>query len=334
MAALTTELPPLRWVLYYFACHAPFGLSSGYSKNGLQKDSMQPDRWSLAITHRRGPGSQSRLPNRWTQAITQLRELCPYVSSAPPVFSILRLRLLRQSFSRPDRWIRAFARWYGDLDVPGLQSRMRAERIHCGTFVAACRDYCESRALLTGGQLADHCAHDLAKHLHDHLDSVFGMTTGKRSFGQALTNVGASRFLAIHPRRADGIELLTPRESEENLRLQLTADPKLRTGRVRSYARGVHPNPRLYKYSWQVFIAPPGGTIGNMKTWTWSMPILTHAEFRRQYEWLRENRIEFFISNRRVRRRHRIWDPDSWPDEYLAPSFDEDTDETAIDGFK
>ena len=296
---------------------------------------MKPDRWSLVTAHRRGSGSQGRLPNRWTQAITQFTDLCPYVASAPPAFTVVRLRLLRQSFLRPNRWIRAFARWYGDLDVPGLQARLRAERIHCGTFVAACRDYCESRALLTGGLLADHCAHDLAERLQDHLDSVFGMAPGKRSPGQALANVGVSRISPIHRlRELEGIVHLAARESEENLRLQLTLDPELRTGTVWSFARGAHPNPRFYTYSWQVFVAPPGRTIGNMKLWTWSMPKLTHAEFRRQYDWLRENRIECYISNRRARRHHRTWDPDAWPDGYLAPSFDEDTDEMAIDGYK
>ena len=40
------------------------------------------------------------------------------------------------------------------------------------------------------------------------------------------------------------------------------------------------------------------------------------------------------ISNVRQRRRHPIWDPNTWRDENLSPSFDEDTDEMGIDGHK
>ena len=298
---------------------------------------MKPDQWSLVVAHHRGPGRQSLMPGRWIQTLWRFKDLCGYMPWANTAFCIVRLRLLRQGFLRPDQWIRAFARWYGGLDVPGLESRLRAERIHCGTFESACRGFCEWRASLEGGLLADHYAHHLAEHLHDHLDSVFGMAPGKRSFGHPLANVGLSRVVrSIYGwRERDFVEeQMAARESKENLRLQLTVGRKLREGTVWSFAVGVHPNPRFYKYSWRIFVAPPGRENGSMKLWTCAMPELTHAEFRRQHRWLRENRIECHISNVRQRRRHPIWDPNTWRDENLSPSFDEDTDEMGIDGHK
>ena len=126
-------------------------------------------------------------------------------------------------------------------------------------------------------------------------------------------------------------------ESERNLRLQLAVETGLRKGRCHSYAGSVNANPQFWKYTWRIFVTPTGGDDFVPKQWVWAMPELKHAEFRRRYHWLRDNRINFYISNRRHRREHPLWDPEAkviQEEPMAVPAFDDDPDDIADDGRK
>lgn len=122
-------------------------------------------------------------------------------------------------------------------------------------------------------------------------------------------------------------------ESAKNLRLQLAIEDGSRSGWSRSYATGLHPNPRLWKYQWFVFVSPPNYD-GQAKRWTYAMPALTHAEFERRWAWLKENDIQVFFGNTRRRREHPIWREDIVAAGGLAPAFDDDPDAIASDGHR
>jgi len=172
-------------------------------------------------------------------------------------------------------------------------------------------------------------------------------------------------------------------QSEENLRKQLQ-DEK-RYGGIISYAQGVHPNPRFYKYTWQIYVCPPvnwaeieggenferfkhdyevvtpNGTIEeiykgtyeqylelqaktslcggiNLKLNLFSMPSMCHSKFLEKINWLKQNKIKCVISNSSRPRRDPSapWDysSDNRKGVKFAPSFDDDTDELAPDGYK
>lgn len=52
------------------------------------------------------------------------------------------LRNLGGDFLKPDVWIEAFCKWYGDLTVGELARKLRHEGIHCGRFDAYLWNYC------------------------------------------------------------------------------------------------------------------------------------------------------------------------------------------------
>ena len=122
-------------------------------------------------------------------------------------------------------------------------------------------------------------------------------------------------------------------ESANNLHLQLAIEDGLRSGWSRSYATGMNPNPRLWKYHWFVFVSPPNYD-GSAKHWTYAMPAMIHAEFVRRWLWLEENEIQFFFGNGRTRRQHPVWREDIVAAGGLAPAYDDDLDAVASDGHR
>ena len=100
---------------------------------------------------------------------------------------------------------------------------------------------------------------------------------------------------------------------------------------------GVNANPQFWKYRWKIFIAPPYHRERVLKQRVGDMPELGHAEFLRRQRWLLDNRIEFYIGNRRYRREHPLWDPEAKvikEEPIVAPAYDEDPDEIADDGHR
>ena len=125
------------------------------------------------------------------------------------------------------------------------------------------------------------------------------------------------------------------RQSDSNLRQQLAKEPAERKGMTHSLARGVHPNPRFWKYRWKIFVVGPEDyRVGSMKRLTLAMPEIGHAEFLRRASWLKDNGIRWAVSNRRQRREHELWSADVAKREKLAPSYDDDPDEVAGDGHR
>ena len=122
-------------------------------------------------------------------------------------------------------------------------------------------------------------------------------------------------------------------ESERNLGQQLAIDPAQRAPGVSSYALGVHPNPRLWKYRWQIFVLPARSSHRD-KTCTLAMPRIGTAAFLKRLAWFKENRIVIAVANTRQRREHDLWDPDLIAGEVLAPRYKEDPDEVADGGHK
>ena len=95
--------------------------------------------------------------------------------------------------------------------------------------------------------------------------------------------------------------------SERNLKLQLTIPRHLRKGRVRSFASGMNPNPKLWKYRWRIFVTRPGDSVSTLKPYTWAMPQMPHAEFQQRLAWLEAQGTKFSNSNARQRREHPLW---------------------------
>lgn len=122
--------------------------------------------------------------------------------------------------------------------------------------------------------------------------------------------------------------------SERNLKLQLAIPRHLRKGRVRSFASGMNPNPKLWKYRWQIFVTQPGDSESPLKPYTWAMPQLAPAEFQQRLAWLEAQGIEFSISKTRQRREHPLWTADTVASESLAPTFEKDSDPVASDGHR
>ena len=120
--------------------------------------------------------------------------------------------------------------------------------------------------------------------------------------------------------------------SERNLKLQLATPRDLRRGRVRSFASGMNPNPRLWKYRWKIFVLHPDGSPS--KEHTFAMPEMTHAEFRKRVAWLQDQGIAFSVSNTRQRREHPLWNAETVASECLAPAYDKDCDPVANDGHR
>ena len=125
------------------------------------------------------------------------------------------------------------------------------------------------------------------------------------------------------------------RRSDSNLRLQLATEPAERKGMTHSFGSGVHPNPRLRKHRWKIFVVgPEDHRVGSMKRWTLAMPEIGHAEFLRRARWLKDNGIQWAVINRSQRREHELWSADVAKREKLAPSYDDDPDEVAGDGHR
>ena len=122
--------------------------------------------------------------------------------------------------------------------------------------------------------------------------------------------------------------------SEGNLKVQLATPRHLRRGCVRSFAAGINPNPRLWKYRWKIFVTRPGDPSSPSKENTWAMPDMAHAEFLRRVAWLEDQGVEFSISNTRQRREHPLWNADIVASQCLAPAYDEDSDPVASDGHR
>ena len=122
--------------------------------------------------------------------------------------------------------------------------------------------------------------------------------------------------------------------SERNLRLQLAVNPERRKGTVHSFASNPHPNVRMWKYRWRIFVSPPEGHIPNLKRWTVAMPLMSHADFDRTLAWMQEHRIECHIHNVRQRREHPVWNAKVVAEEELAPPYDEDPDEIGSHGHR
>lgn len=124
------------------------------------------------------------------------------------------------------------------------------------------------------------------------------------------------------------------RRSDRNLRLQLAIGPAERKGMTHSFASGVHPNPRLRKHRWKIFVVGPEDGARSMKRWMLAMPEIGHAEFLRRLRWLTDNGIRWAVMNRSQRREHELWSADLAAREELAPDYDDDPDEVAGDGHR
>ena len=70
------------------------------------------------------------------------------------------LRNLGGDFLKPDVWIEAFCRWYGDIKVSELARQLKDQGIRCGRFDAYCWSYCEREV-------------DQADRLEAHFNEVF-----------------------------------------------------------------------------------------------------------------------------------------------------------------
>lgn len=122
--------------------------------------------------------------------------------------------------------------------------------------------------------------------------------------------------------------------SERNLKQQLAIPRHLRRGYMRSFASGMNPNPRLWKYRWRIFVTRPDDPTAPSKEYTWEMPEMTHAEFKRRVEWLEARGIQFGYANSRQRREHPLWNAETVASERLAPAFEKDSDPIASDGHR
>ena len=122
--------------------------------------------------------------------------------------------------------------------------------------------------------------------------------------------------------------------SERNLKLQLAIPRHLRRGRARSFASGMNPNPRLWKYRWRIFVTRPGDPRSPSKQHTGAMPKMAHAEFLRRLAWLQDQGIEFSVSSTRQRREHPLWNAATVASERLAPAYEKDSDPVASDGHR